>query len=105
MQHKRLKTIEKQIRGVKRELGRIGPMRPGSLTCQYKSPKEKKGAFYQLSYTHNMKSRTEYVRKEFVRDLQRQIANYRRFRVLTKRWVDLAIEYSRESIALAGKKV
>jgi hypothetical protein len=105
MQHKRLKTIEKQIRGVKRELGRIGPMRPGSLTCQYKSPKEKKGAFYQLSYTHNMKSRTEYVRKEFVRDLQYQIANYRRFRVLTKRWVDLAIEYSRESIALAGKKV
>jgi hypothetical protein len=103
MQHKRLKTIEKQIRGVKRELGRIGPMRPGSLTCQYKSPKEKKGAFYQLSYTHNMKSRTEYVRKEFVRDLQRQIANYRRFRVLTKRWVDLAIEYSRESIALAIK--
>jgi hypothetical protein len=59
----------------------------------------------ELSYTHNMKSRTEYVRKEFVRDLQRQIANYRRFRVLTKRWVDLAIEYSRESIALAGKKV
>ena len=103
MQHKRLKTIEKQIRGVKRELGRIGPMRPGSLTCQYKSPKEKKGAFYQLSYTHNMKSRTEYVRKEFVRDLQRQIANYRRFRVLTKRWVDLAIEYSRESIAFADK--
>jgi len=41
-----------------------------------------------------MKSRTEYVRKEFVGDLRQQIKNYKQFRKLTKRWADLAIIYS-----------
>ncbi len=40
------------------ELSEMGPMRQGSLTLQYKAPAEKKGPYYQLSYTHKMKSRT-----------------------------------------------
>jgi len=58
MSTKKLKQIENQIQKIKDELWEMGEMRPGSLTVQYKVPKEKKGPYYQLSYTHKMRSRT-----------------------------------------------
>jgi hypothetical protein len=48
-------------------------MRPGSLTRQYKDPKSQTGAYYQLSYTLDMRSRTEYIRKEWGSDIRHQI--------------------------------
>lgn len=87
--------IEQKIDNIKKELVSIQQMRPGSLTKQYQNPKEKKGGFYQLSYTHHMKSKTEYVRRENVKDIRKQIAEYKRFRKLIQAWIDLAIEYSR----------
>ena len=90
-----LSRIEQRIANIKNELVNIQQMRPGSLTKQYQKPKEKKGGFYQLSYTHHMKSKTEYVRLENVKDLRKQIAEYKRFRKLVQTWTDLAIEHSR----------
>ena len=78
--YKKLESIEKKIGGVKEELMAIGEMRPGSLTYQYQRPKEKKGGFYQISYTYRMKSKTEYVKAEFVQDLKGQIATFKRFK-------------------------
>ena len=101
MQDKTLRELEKRIEQIKRELQTINEMRPGSLTCQYHNPKEKKGAYYQLSYTHKMKSHTEYVRKEFVPQIGEQIAEYKRFRVLVNQWVELAIELSKMQMANA----
>lgn len=95
MSTKKLKQIEDQIRKIKQELLSTAQMRPGSLSQQYKRPKEKKGAYYQLSYTHKMRSRTEYVRPEFVSEIRDQIAVYKRFRKLIDKWVDLAIQHSR----------
>jgi hypothetical protein len=97
---KKLDKIQKKIEKIKQELLTIGEMRPGSLTLQYQKPKEKKGAFYQISYTHHMKSRTQHVRPEFVTQLQEQIKNYKRFKKLMNDWVDLAIEYSISKIEL-----
>jgi hypothetical protein len=99
--NKKLDSIEKKIAGIKEELGRIGEMRPGSLTYQYQRPKEKKGGFYQISYTYRMKSKTEYVKAAFVKDLKKQIATYKRFKKLMQQWVDLAIRYSQIKIQLA----
>ena len=87
--------IEKTIEKIKQELQTIQQMRPGSLTRQYHNPKDKTGAYYQLSYTHKMKSRTEYVRSEFVPRLREEISEYKRFRVLVNQWVELAIKLSR----------
>jgi hypothetical protein len=81
--------IEKQIRQIKDELDSMGPMRPGSLTRQYKRPKAKEGAYCQLSYTHKMRSRTEYVRPEFVDGIRQQIAVYRRFKALEAAGIDI----------------
>ena len=95
MQDKKLCQLEKRIEQIKQELQTINEMRPGSLTCQYHNPKEKKGAYYQLSYTHKMKSRTDYVRSEFIPKVREQISEYKRFRLLVDEWVALAIKHSK----------
>ena len=64
---------DKQIQAIKEELMAIGPMRPGTLTQQYRDPGQHAGAYYQLSYTHKMKSRTEYVRAGHVERLRGEI--------------------------------
>ena len=61
MTKKRLVQIERQIEEIKAELADMGEMRPGSLTRQYKDPETQSGPYYQLSYTLDMKSRTEYI--------------------------------------------
>jgi hypothetical protein len=98
---KKLVQIEFKIRKIKEELQNIGEMRPGSLTYQYQKPKEKKGGFYQISYTYQMKSRTEYVRPEFVEDLKKQVAMFKRFKKLIQLWTDLAIKHSQLKIKIA----
>lgn len=98
---KKLYRIGKKIEKVKEELLQIGEMRPGSLTVQYHKPVEKQGGYYQISYTYKMKSRTEYVRPEFVDDLKGQVDNFKRFKALTQEWADLAIEYSRLKMDIA----
>src|ERR1039457_1306280 len=66
MSQKRIQQIEQRIDRIKKALLEIGPMRPGSLSRQYKDPQHQTGAYWQISYTRRMKSRTEYVRREWV---------------------------------------
>jgi hypothetical protein len=61
------------------------------------------GPYYQLSYTRDMKSRTDYIPRDCVRQVRRLIGNYKRFKSLTTEWVDLSIEQSRLKIRLARK--
>lgn len=64
-------------------------MRPGSHSVQTRSWG---GEYCQLSYTHKGRGRTEYVPEAKRKEVERQIANYRKFRELTKEWVELGIE-------------
>jgi hypothetical protein len=101
MTQERLVQIERRIETIKAELGAIDEMRPGSLSCQYKDPANQSGAYYQLSYTRDMKSRTEYIARDALSDVRRQIDNYKRFKALNDEWVDLSIEHSRLKMRLA----
>ena len=96
----RLKQIEKRIDRIRSELVKIDAMRPGSLTRQYKDPKKQTGAYYQLSYTLDMRSRTEYIRKEWVSEIRRQIKQYKHYKQLNAEWVSLSIEHSKLSMKL-----
>ncbi|MGC9199759.1 MAG: DUF6788 family protein, partial [Acidobacteriaceae bacterium] len=58
-------------------------------------------AYWQLSYTRQMRSRTEYVRQESVKELRRQIATHKKFKRLVDQWTDLGIEHSRLSMQIA----
>lgn len=92
---KRIATIKKRIDKIKSELAKVGDMRPGSLTKQYRDPENKTGSYYQISYTHDMKSRTEYVRSESVKEVRQQVKNYKRYKKLNSELVSLSIEYSK----------
>src|ERR1039457_2955266 len=82
MSQKRIQQIEQRIDRIKKALLEIGPMRPGSLSRQYKDPPHQAGAYWQISYTRRMKSRTEYVRREWVKEIRRQTATHKRFKRL-----------------------
>jgi len=94
MSENKIRQIERKIARIKKALQEIGPMRPGSLTRQYRDPKERAGPFWQISYTRQMKSHTEYIRKEWVASTRRQIAAYKRFKCLVDEWINLSIELS-----------
>ena len=100
MTKNRLASIDKRIERIKEELALIGEMRPGSLTRQFRAPENQTGAYYQVSYTHEMKSRTEYVRQECVKEIRQQIRNYKRYKKLTTEWVALSIEHSKLAMKL-----
>lgn len=91
MNNRQLAKWQAQLAQTQSELARIGPMRPGSLSQQYKDPAAKTGAYWQLSYTHNMRSRSRYVRPEEVARIKPLLANFKRFRQLVDRCVDLSV--------------
>ena len=103
MRETRLRHIERRIGRIKEALATVGPMRPGSLTRQYKDPKSQCGSYWQISYTRAMKSHTEYVRQECVADIRRQIGAYKRFKTLTEQWIDVSIEASKLNMQIAKK--
>ena len=76
-------------------------MRSGSLTRQYKDPPPPPtGPYYQLGYTLDMKSRTDYIRKDCVSEVRRQITRYKRHKQLNAEWVSLGIELSKPAMKL-----
>ena len=103
MQRTRIDQIQKRIEWIKAELVAIDEMRPGSLTKQFKDPDAQRGAYYQLNYWQGGRTRTDYVSRDFVRDVRRQLANYKRFKALTAEWTDLSIEQSRLKMKSASK--
>lgn len=102
-----LETLEKRIKEIRRELQGVGAMRPGSLSkqftvcgkrgCRCVDPEKPRrhGPYYQLSYVHQGKSTTQFIRRDFVSEVEIQLANYKRFRELVDEWVHLALEHSK----------
>ncbi len=104
MSNRKIREIEKKIGKIKSALQKIGEMRPGSLTRQYRVPKEKIGPYYHLSYMHKMQSRTDYVRPAFVDRIKQQVSTYKSFKILINKWIELAIAHSKCTINIAKKK-
>ena len=100
-----IQTFNRKIQNIKNQLQNIGPMRPGTLTRQYRDPKKKIGPFWQLSHTYRMKSRTEYVRPTFMAQIQKEIARFKRFKKLIQQWIDLALKLSKLRIDQAKKNL
>ena len=108
--------IEKKIEKIKQELLILEPMRPGTLSRQYAAcqkpgcacmdplkPK-KHGPFYQLSYSHQGKSTTRFVRPGYVTIIRKELAAYKRFKKLTQDWVSLAITLSQLQLEKARQQ-
>ena len=112
---KKIQEGQERIQRIKDDLSQLGDMRPGSLSEQYnvcgnpncrcKDPKnpQKHGPYYQLSYTHQGKSTTEFVKKPDHAEVKRQIANYQKFKKLTDEWVDLSVHIGKLRKKLSSK--
>ena len=100
VEDKPLAKWQAQLARTQAELAQLGPMRPGSLSQQYKDSVTKKGAYWQLSYTHNMRSRSRYVRPAELARIKALLANFKRFRDLVDRCVDLSVNIADRQIDL-----
>jgi len=100
-------TVEKweaQIDEIKAQLQKHGAMRPGSLSRQYnvcgkpgcrcKDPKHPRrhGPYYQLNYVFRGKKTSQFIRREILRQVRTELANYKQFRRLTEQWIGLALK-------------
>lgn len=85
-------SIEAQINRIKKNLMQLGRMHPGSLSSQKRT---RGGEYHQLSYSHGGKGYTRYIRPEGVADVKQELRNYRRFRELISKWVQLEIELAK----------
>lgn len=90
-----LENKEKRVRALLAGMAKLGAMRPGTLTVQYRNPAEKKTPFNQLSYTHRSKSRSEYVRPENLAAVRREVETFKKFRMLIEQITELSLEASR----------
>jgi hypothetical protein len=99
-----IKALETQIAQIKAQLQNHGPMRPGSLSRQYnvcgkagcrcKDPRHPRrhGPYYQLNYVYRGKKTSKFIRREMLRQVRTELANYKRFRRLTEQWIGLALQ-------------
>ena len=101
----KMNKINIRIAEKKDELQKLGDLRPGSLTKQYGKPKEKKGAFFQINYTHKMKSRSDYVKKKFVKEMVTQLKEFKKMKALIEEWTELGIKKSKIMMNTNAKKV
>jgi hypothetical protein len=109
-----MQTLEARIAQVKRQLQAQGPMRPGSLSRQYnvcgkpgcrcKDPKHPRrhGPYYQLNYVYRGKKTSKFIRPEVLKQVQAELANYKKFRRLTDQWIGLALNLAQAKEKLAA---
>jgi hypothetical protein len=90
-----LKKKEQKIKAMVAGLTKLGAMRPGTLTVQYRNPGERKTPFHQISYTRKGRSRSEYVRPESLSAIRREVATYKKFRHLVEEIIDRSLVASR----------
>ncbi len=96
--------MEAQITQIKVQLRKHGAMRPGSLSRQYnvcgkpgcrcKDPQHPRrhGPYYQLNYVYRGKKTSQFIRREILRQVRTELANYKQFRRLTEQWIGLALK-------------
>ena len=98
-------SLEKRIRDIKHQIGELGDLRPGALSQQYNicgnpncrckaTPPVKHGPYYQISFTRHGKSSSQFVREEDLKEVERQLANYRQLRDLVDEWITLSAQLS-----------
>jgi hypothetical protein len=100
------RQIDQRISTIKKELAGLGPLHPGSISRQYNvcgaptcrcktDPANRHGPYYQLSYAHRRRSTSTFVRESDLAEVQYQLRNYERLRVLVDEWIALSTDRAR----------
>ena len=99
-------VLERRIATVKAQLMALSHLRPGSLSEQYNvcgtpgcqckaDPPRKHGPYYQVSFTWQGRSKSQFVRREQVARVRQHLRNYQRLRALVEQWIAAGLELSR----------
>ena len=114
MKTQKIQQIQDQISKIKTQINALGPVRPGSLSKQYnicgtkgcrcKDPNRPKrhGPYYNLSYTRHGKGHTQFIRKEDVSTIKKELADYKRLKSLVDKWIDLSMRLAETRKALTS---
>lgn len=101
------KTLQNKIERLKQQIVNLGPLRPGTLYerhsvcgkpgCRCSRPKNpvRHGPYHYLSYTFEGKSYTEFVSKQRLSLVQREIDNYHKLMKKVKALVHNSIELAK----------
>ena len=95
--------LEATIDALKQELLTLGDLRPGTLSEQYNvcgkagcackaDPPRKHGPYFQVSFTWQGRSHTQFVRQENVATTRQQLRTYERLRTLVEAWIAAGLE-------------
>lgn len=108
-------ALEKKILSIKNQLLSLGDMHPGSLTeqlnicgnpkCKCKDPEnpQKHGPYYNLSFVLKGKSTSRFIKSENVAEIKKQVANYKKFKLLIEEWKTTAAILAKMKIDEAKK--
>jgi len=99
----RRQVLEARIVRIKTALAALGALRPGTLSAQYNvcgkpgcrckaDPPQKHGPYYQVSFTWQGQSHSEFVRREDLATVRQQVGTYQRLRSLVEAWIATALE-------------
>jgi len=110
----RLQQIQRQINQIKEDLARLGPLHPGSLSRQYnvcgkpgcrcKDPHNphRHGPYYKVSYVYRGRFSSRFIPRDQAKAVRLELANYKRLRDLTEKWVGLSLRRAQEKRRLTA---
>ena len=99
-----LQDIDEKIMRLKRQLLKLGPLHPGSLSRQYQvcgklgckciDPQNPRphGPYVKLTFVYHGKFTCRFVRAGSVQEVRALVAAFKTFRRLTDEWVALGIQ-------------
>lgn len=99
--------LETRIVEIKDQLMGLGEIRNGSISEQYnvcgnptcrckdKENPQKHGPYYQLSYSFNKKSTSEFVSADNIDKVRKQIAGYKTLMQLKNEWLGASIQLAK----------
>ena len=102
---RRQAQLEAKIDTLKQALMTLGVLRPGTLSEQYNvcgkagcackaDPPRKHGPYYQVSFTWQGRSHTQFVRREHVATTRQHLRTYARLRALVEAWIAAGLALS-----------
>jgi len=102
--------LERRIERIKGEIRELGPLHPGRITkqfnvcgtpgCRCKDPQNprKHGPYHYLSYTFQGRSKTVFVPKGCVAEMNRRAQRYRRLKGLVEELVEASVRLAKEEV-------
>jgi len=99
-----VRRLERQIETLRGRLLALGPLHPGSISEQYhvcRNPgcccmhphrPQRHGPYHKLAYVHRGRPVCRFVRSACLREIQKRLANYKKFRGIIDRWIALSIQ-------------